>query len=448
MMQLTQKSPSRGPQRTGVTLTEVLMSLMIMSIGLSSVAVLFPISMHRSIEATQLTNAAILKGNVEALINADPDMVFDPDGDGDYVEHFRNPADRNYVVDPAGYYTLIGDGNSIFSTFGNDGVTALGVPRFGTGILTLAGEDSSAGAAQQRAISLAANKLSTMGTRWDTIIDAVPTGYSAGVVAFSADVSLVDVPTSAQLVAFTPPGFPHLPDPELYRIVLFDSFDRSVTYPLLAVDGNTAIFTEDVNLNGTLDGTEDFNANGFLDQRDVPAEFGWDATAGGYSTPRVVRAFIQSQRTNDFRWLLNVRRRGDGQVRGLDIVVKFADGVDASQERVFEATFISGSTFVGVRTGGDGVEPSIRKGKFVFDALNSLWYRVQDVEEASAANTAPWAGAYNYRVTLEEPASANAGSDAADGLLDGSDTAGFSAAMFPKGIVDVYPIVPPEFPTR
>ncbi|MFN7868522.1 MAG: prepilin-type N-terminal cleavage/methylation domain-containing protein, partial [Planctomyces sp.] len=44
---------------SGVTLTEVLMSLMIMSIGISSVMVLFPISVLRSAQSTQLTNAAI-----------------------------------------------------------------------------------------------------------------------------------------------------------------------------------------------------------------------------------------------------------------------------------------------------------------------------------------------------------------------------------------------------
>ena len=54
--------------RRGVTLTEVLMSLMIMSIGISSVAVLFPLSMLRSLQATQLTNAALLKMNVELIL--------------------------------------------------------------------------------------------------------------------------------------------------------------------------------------------------------------------------------------------------------------------------------------------------------------------------------------------------------------------------------------------
>jgi len=68
----------------GVTLTEVLMSLMIMSIGISSVMVLFPISVLRSVQSTQLTNAAILKYNAEAQIRQNPRLIFDPDADGDF----------------------------------------------------------------------------------------------------------------------------------------------------------------------------------------------------------------------------------------------------------------------------------------------------------------------------------------------------------------------------
>ena len=72
---------------TGVTLVEVLMSLMIMSIGMASVAVLFPISVLRSVQATQMTNSAILKYNVEAFVQMNPSLIFDPDGDGKFSEH-------------------------------------------------------------------------------------------------------------------------------------------------------------------------------------------------------------------------------------------------------------------------------------------------------------------------------------------------------------------------
>ncbi len=84
--------------RGGVTLTEVLMSLLIMSIGVVSLVTLFPISTMRVIEATNMTNSTVLRYNAEAIIDAQPNLIFDPDG---------NPSTRHlgqsFVVDPLGY---------------------------------------------------------------------------------------------------------------------------------------------------------------------------------------------------------------------------------------------------------------------------------------------------------------------------------------------------------
>src|SRR5215467_1551135 len=52
--------------RKGATLTEVLIALLIMSIGLVALAVLFPISVLRSIKATQFTTATDNRYNAEA----------------------------------------------------------------------------------------------------------------------------------------------------------------------------------------------------------------------------------------------------------------------------------------------------------------------------------------------------------------------------------------------
>lgn len=50
----------RLPTRQGATLTEVLMSLMIMGLGITSVFTLFPMSVLRSVKSTNLTHAALL----------------------------------------------------------------------------------------------------------------------------------------------------------------------------------------------------------------------------------------------------------------------------------------------------------------------------------------------------------------------------------------------------
>ena len=146
-----------------------------------------------------------------------------------------------------------------------------------------------------------------------------------------------------------------------------------------------------------------------------------------------------------------------GLARSIDVVVRFNDGVDVMDERLFEATFLAGTRTVGVRlparnAGGDPTEPNIRKGKFIFDATNGVWYRIQDVQEAPviSPSAAPW-GTYDYLVTVETTirASEGAGADGFNnGRLDGSDTSGFGGAMFPSGIVDVYPMGSRNVPTE
>ena len=149
------RPPRRSHRRGGTTLTEVLMSLLIMGIGLVSVATLFPLSVLRSIEATQQTTATSLRFTAEALIDgsgtepvyvmgSDPlefrpnprlpmgsvnttlrgcptaAIALDPDGDHDPVANDTNyhPASHTYtydgtdhregfyVVDPLGYWRL------------------------------------------------------------------------------------------------------------------------------------------------------------------------------------------------------------------------------------------------------------------------------------------------------------------------------------------------------
>lgn len=66
------------PSRHGATLTEVLMAILIMSIGIVSVCSLFPISIISSIRATQLTNGRILRDNVNELVRTYPNLVAPP----------------------------------------------------------------------------------------------------------------------------------------------------------------------------------------------------------------------------------------------------------------------------------------------------------------------------------------------------------------------------------
>ena len=117
--------------RTGATLTEVLMSMMILSIGVLSLAAMFPIGILSSVRATQLTHSVTLKNNVASQIDLDPGIVLDPDrnhnelnGTGfDYIidpigslrlsdansDGYGNPSDQNEWVRPFGWFDQNGD---------------------------------------------------------------------------------------------------------------------------------------------------------------------------------------------------------------------------------------------------------------------------------------------------------------------------------------------------
>ena len=55
-------------RRSGLTLVEVLMSLMVTGIGILGVVALLPLAYVRAIQATNLTNATILRFNAESTV--------------------------------------------------------------------------------------------------------------------------------------------------------------------------------------------------------------------------------------------------------------------------------------------------------------------------------------------------------------------------------------------
>ena len=103
--------------RTGATLTEVLMGLLIMSIGVVSVFSLYPITVLRSIKATQSTNARVTFENALATTLGEglaingaapwrPNVNY---GVGDVVTAV--PSDGQSIVDPVRYMCVFSDGN-------------------------------------------------------------------------------------------------------------------------------------------------------------------------------------------------------------------------------------------------------------------------------------------------------------------------------------------------
>jgi prepilin-type N-terminal cleavage/methylation domain-containing protein len=429
---------SSAMKRHGVTLTEVLMSLMIMGVGISAVAVLFPIAVLRSIQATQLTNAAVLKQNIEAFVQLRPQLAFDPDGDGDSAEHARGPFKR-YLVDPVGFaaaYELTDAGVTAgipdASRYGRllpytarpgnptwDLTSPVGqILRYGGGLensalATLLPTTNPDRANTFRAIQTEAARLAKSGDSWRTVIDTNAVGiHSTGQgVLLDDSVDLSDlgyVPgggvTGILFPPFTGVSLPTpIADPENYRITVFTpNLKASLSYPLTAIHDPggtsrwTATWSEDVALNGATGPNPDFNRNGVVDIRALPAGFA--------SLTDSVRVLIQNKQGLDYSWILSVRRSPDGGIAGMDAVIRFTATPGPDDEITYRATFVKNTNLVGLIY-PDGITPSLKKGGAIFDAENGRWYRISDYVEN------PSTSEYDAIVYTESTISEGAGED-------------------------------------
>jgi prepilin-type N-terminal cleavage/methylation domain-containing protein len=469
----------------GVTLTEVLMSLMIMSIGISAVAVLFPISVLRSVQASQLTNAAILKYNAEALLRIHKQFVFDPNGDGDLNEHISARVERRYIIDPIGYFQITSAGTAFEATsnvaspfaadprtpslpgngvgvrgaaewFGNvdtdsdglaegygDPVGSFGLPRFDAGVRfsTVVGantgwDPSSSDPAYPKALTQMASTIAKLGDGWETQLDTVSeqlvladgslttsAGSASLVVGVKVadDVDLSGISDSVNLVAVNSGGTRVTADPELVRMIIF------------SVDGRSSVTVPVIYVNQAqrrIIWTEDYNLDGSFDAatEDLNSNSNPDQRA---LSPQMLerstlsfqpgRVVIQTARTHDFSWLLTVRRGSDGQARGIDVVVLSNKSTTADDERLYTATFTKGQYRVPVTSDG---------GKFANSdvaqpALRRGGY-VLDVQNARWYRVRGYSStATGWQLELESPV---------------IDTATTGKAMFLPGVIEVYPM--------
>ena len=455
--------------RAGVTLVEVLMSLMIMSIGVAGVATLFPVAALKSAQATKLTNGALLKRNAESIVFTQPELIFDPDGDFSRTlsannqreavgEHFFNFGNRNYIVDPNGYMAhaeaglsttdpVINDGAGGFCNwFGNNGATApyrgggglRGLRRYDGGMQARTVGLNGASAEQIRAMRLLAVKNTGLGDGWETILDepvastaldtSGPGGTAIG-VTFDNQIDLSAITSSTD---FAPrDGGLLIQDPELYRITVFNLFGtQSQVYPITRISGQTCFWNE---------AGEDLNFDGRINSlRPLPSEF-----SGGIS-----RVLVQVKRTNDFNWFLTVRRGGDGAARGIDVCVTFNNGIEPDDEWVYpvvtdndndgtaEGGFVAGAFSAEIVFPNGAPEPSVKRGGFVLDVHNARWYRVVSYKELAGVDTSNAASTTLNTVQLNfETAIANA-SPAGSGMI-----------FFPT-LVDVYPMGGLPFPSE
>ena len=538
-----------GAGRSGLTLTEVLMSLLVMGIGVVSVATLFPLAVLRGARATQLTAGTILKQNAEETVAfsrspslavplpasiggvpvgstaaagqvrlgtfsaaASPGlprdaMLLDPDANGS--ERFYGPVAglnaagstvwwgggplrraRKFVVDPLGAAVLAGDPTDAVSPF-LYGVLADATAAPAAAVLV---DQFAAPIQPNRAASdrlalrfawpyphevLAAAEAGASITRADGVVVPVRTqmlesaytlvgreGDYGTEIDAEAEVTLIDADPDYLSIRFfeddavagsleefftqvdaggDPSADAPSPGADIARAVLFRPDVRgSAAVPLRQLRDAAAIDVippaGDVAVNGratgavvrvaALDGT-------FL----ISAGLANNAGAPIYDTPALLRVRLERP-DRRYSWMLTCRRTGTSRLE-TEVAVFFNRALSAEDESVWRSFQLADGTYALFWDGAAQSPPLVTGGTWILEMGELKWLRIGRVFEEDGVATAFDPGGnlgtwdaddryLRYALSSDTPRINEAG------------TAGPLYAAFPRGVVEVYPLSPPQ----
>lgn len=258
----------------GVTLSEVLVSMLIMSVGVVSLATLFPISVLRTAQATQLTHSVFLRNNAEAAVESNLGLLSNAQ-----IYGFSGLG----VIDPLGVQ-LVGTPPPPYGPFWVGVGTSLGGVRRTDGLAL----SSSTTAGQRLAL---AEQLATLPDSWSLVREeaVTATGLSASPPTITVGNSTLGLNVRNGSTANAPNA--------RHRMVMFDATGRfAVLQPLYQVSGLNLSWWN-VNGSGASLTTGPYLPTGFM--------------------PTRVRIEAQDRR---YTWMMTVRKRWTpvGPIAGAD----------------------------------------------------------------------------------------------------------------------------------
>lgn len=443
-LKINSTSPNSG--RRGVTLTEVLMSLMIMSIGVVSLATLFPISTLRVLEATNLTNSAIARFNAEGIVDSFDTMIHNPDGIATTRE-----GGRSYVVDPLGWYELLAQTGTPPVGFEYNRPPTVTLPDVGLQTRYLG--DNVASPVLFTSIDVARQIASLPDTTTDFgegFPDPDGTNPGAYVLNGNGLLTGLVMPPEVDLTVFTlPTTDPAYQDPTQYQALIFDSTgDFSEIRPIEAVTGQQISWPS----------------------RPLPAR---------YSS---LVGLVRIERVDPYySWMLTVRKRASGPAN-VDVVVFSKRDFSELSEQVYVGDLrrftlgndgVPGTAGIDLNVNGTNNDvgeigypgsddqqnnrvlvdwdpslyppgnppekPPLRRGGYVYDTANALWYRILSIEEAPTPTSAilalDKAISRNNTEDLIPNNALDPGEDRNnDGVLDRG------GLIIPRGVIGVFPL--------
>lgn len=349
--------------RGGTTLTEVLMSILCMGIGVVAVASLFPIALLRSVQATQLTSATILRFNAETLVDLSPTVIFNPNSHEDFANPMTNPnfiehtTNDPYLIDPWGAMVVrtdagrtIGQTDNVGAMERFDGLGALLDPNNADNTTT----NAVPAFTEKEALSLV-----TLPDSWVTLYDEVVDPIDGGVtdtnrlyvqLGTSTKFDFADI--TAQITAAQTNGL------EMRAVIFSESGDVSETRILSNVN-----------------------------QVDAAArQISWTQALpnnGDYDNVTRIRVEVREIR---FTWMLTVRDvRSEGSTGFsalVDVVVFFRRSPSVEEETAYTLAG-SGRTYVVNKVNASDPDAFLKKGGFMLDTRFGKWHRLSKVDDAS-----------------------------------------------------------------
>jgi hypothetical protein len=454
---------------TGLTLIEVLMSLMVTGIGVLGVVALLPLAFVRAVQATNLTNGTILRYNAESMLTVNQrlllrwqpnqqyqlgDIVLSPakapagvgfqctiaGKSGPYEPTWNptvggttteNPPTTNapvwttqsnpalsptgnppprYVIDPIGWFAL---GNTLQASLGNNGAATPAPDP--AAIARYNGETPSAVAAALQASLPDSWVQQARGPVTNPQPNPPPANSGYG----SIDLAGVDL----RAVTFSTPTTPAAANPPYTtsRVVLIDATGKnSETRLITGIYFNVATGTSTVCWGGYVPPPATPPPPPVYVPPLPPAAPCSDPLLAGF-TPATAR--IETQETR-YTWLLTVLPSTSSNLSNIEVTVFFNRAPTALDEQVFQELTPNAD---GVTTPfhfayTPGKKPFVKKGSFLFDCYFGRWYRVVNVLNDTGSA---------FDIITDQPRLQ------ADMLL--GNTFG---AVFMRGVVDVFPITP------
>ena len=378
--------------RSGATLTEVLMSLLIMGLGITSVFTLFPMSILRSVKSTNLTHAALLaETGREVFIYRNAELTNPPARSGfgkDFLLSYppNNTLAVNDATIPANF-----TGTFVVDPVGGVNAEPFGrTPgRFGQvlRVSTLPGEPPTATTLAD--VQDLASSVYTSHDSWITILEDVP-----------QLVQNITTPSVATEISFTA-------DVDLNASILTRSSINPGTRVLVLSQDGRQSFTVDVDPNNPVPA-----ANRLRLSRQLPTSL--------YSPPGTDRIGLVRVQNFERRYtyLMTMHRDELGSTTGELVVFFRRQFGDAETTYTIRATdppdpILGIDTLnrkLTVQFGGATNVGAPSPGNYIFGTwlskpgnpvVNGRWYRIVGVEELDSAQWESPATGPEYRLTLD-----------------------------------------------